>query len=182
MHVLAVVEALLPSLPALPRLRLSSCSSACRKYDCETQGSRCCMEDCSGGLLERIAQHGSQKDCSEGAQNDAQSGAQMVCSLGLIFRIRGSQVLGAWKVGGLKVGTAVCWWAIFTQHGKDCRLLCGYWCVGMGSRGATQGPGGVARSFVCIAGHMVCAGGRRHGLSHMCRMLQGRAFTLRARG
>ena len=50
--------------------------------DCETQGSRCCMEDCSGGLLERIAQHGSQKDCSEGAQNDAQSGAQMVCSNG----------------------------------------------------------------------------------------------------
>ena len=129
-------------------------------------GARCCMEDCSGGLLERVAQHGSQKDCSEGAQNDAQSGAQMVCSLGLIFRIRGSQVLGAWKVGGLKVGTAVCWWAIFTQHGKDCRLLCGYWCVGMGSRGATQGPGGVARSFVCIAGHMVCAGERRHGLGH----------------
>ena len=102
--------------------------------------------------------------------------------MGLIFRIRGSQVLGAWKVGGLKVGTAVCWWAIFTQHGKDCRLLCGYWRVGMGSRGATQGPGGVARSFVCIAGHMVCAGERRHGLSHMCHMLQGRAFTLRARG
>ena len=76
-------------------------------------------------MLERVAQHGSQKDCSEGAQNDAQSGAQMVCSLGLIFRIRGSQVLGAWKVGGLKVGTAVCWWAIFTQHGKDCMLLCG---------------------------------------------------------
>ena len=45
-------------------------------------GARCCMEDCSGGLLERVAQHGSQKDCSEGAQNDAQSGAQMVCSNG----------------------------------------------------------------------------------------------------
>ena len=49
--------------------------------------------------------------------------------MGLIFRIRGSQVLGAWKVGGLKVGTAVCWWAIFTQHGKR---IAGY-CAGIGA-------------------------------------------------
>ena len=178
MHVLAVVEALLPSLPALPRLRLSSCSSACRNVTVKHRGHgvawRIAQEDCSEGLLKGIAWW-------------ALVGAQVVFSIGfsgggLICRVRGSQVLGAWKVGGLKVGIAVCWWAIFTQHGKDCRLLCGYWCVGMGSRGATQGPGGVARSFVCIAGHMVCAGERRHGLGHMCRMLQGRAFTLRARG
>ena len=139
---------------------------------------RIAQEDCSEGLLSMVLRRIAQRVLRMMLRVVLKWFAQM----GLIFRIRGSQVLGAWKVGGLKVGTAVCWWAIFTQHGKDCRLLCGYWCVGMGSRGATQGPGGVARSFVCIAGHMVCAGERRHGLSHMCRMLQGRAFTLRARG
>ena len=141
-------------------------------------------------MLKRVAQkdqRAAREGCSEGLLRRVARGVRCVhnrCSITACAGLNGSHMPHTRVPGwGLKVqvNAAVCWRAALVGCVGACRSSRGaervrilhFLCLSTGEH-ASRGNAG---SF----GQVWCAGATRPGLGHMCNVLQGRAFGLRAR-